>query len=218
LAAGSFDALLGALAAALSADISTFTVTVKVASAASASASAPSSSGAAIGGAVGGVLALGLAASTFAYLRRSKAKGITKLTGSSAEGGRAAAGGAVINPLASAVAARDGQALTIAAIDAAQPAPPPLPELADGWTRCGPDEQGDFWYVNEKGETTWELPAKVEEVANAHTTVHAGETPSDLPDLPGLAQSEWEQHGPDEQGDFWYKNKNTGETTWIKPE
>jgi hypothetical protein len=44
-----------------------------------------------------------------------------------------------------------------AAPKAPAPAPPPLPP---GWARAGPDEEGQFWYIDPAGGAHWTLPGQ----------------------------------------------------------
>jgi hypothetical protein len=88
---------------------------------------------------------------------------------------------------------------------------PPVAPLPHGWVVAGVDAEGDRWYENTRtGETTWELPG------SDRTGAHAGAA---APQPAAAAEAEiWILGGVDADGDRWYENTRTGETSWLRPE
>lgn len=87
--------------------------------------------------------------------------------------------------------------------------------VAASWTSHRTDDGQEYFYNSETGETTWERPEGV--------TIADGETEQSTPqessaqEAPLQGTGTWTAHQTDDGQEYYY-NVETGETTWERPE
>ena len=101
----------------------------------------------------------------------------------------------------------------------AAPAPqaPPQSELPTGWESLV-DDYGEVYYFHEEsGETSWDLPLSAPVVMPAAASVLSSPAPALIRAIaPPASAEEWEVF-LDDSGEKYYVNNVTGETSWDPP-